>query len=208
VNDLSGLFGLIAAQHTPGAWTSLEKAQCLAALVVGLRPRLVVEIGVWRGDSLIPMCLALQYVGTGTAIAIDPWSAPMSVIGQNQTDAAWWGEQVGQAGHEQAYADFVARLDRLGARDACAIVRAPSDDVNPGDLPPPDLLHVDGNHAEQAIRDVERFGARLPVGGVLVMDDVDWAGGHVRRARDRALELGFVELYALGTGCVLQRRAP
>jgi hypothetical protein len=66
-------------------------------------------------------------------------------------------------------------------------------------------LHHDANHGPQVVDDIERWTPSIRVGGVLVFDDLDWAGGHVVRARDRALELGFVELYPLGTGCVMQR---
>jgi hypothetical protein len=74
------------------------------------------------------------------------------------------------------------------------------------DVPPSiDLLHHDANHGPQAVADVERWTPAIRVGGIFVLDDLDWAGGHVVRARDRALELGFVELYPIGTGCVMQR---
>lgn len=48
-----------------GEWCTLDKAETLAAMIVAARPRLVVEIGVWEGGSLIPMLLALQHNGCG-----------------------------------------------------------------------------------------------------------------------------------------------
>ena len=55
------------------------------------------------------------------------------------------------------------------------------------------------------MRDVVRFGKKVVPGGILVLDDLDWAGGHVQAARDVAVHLGFRSLYPLGTGIVMQR---
>lgn len=205
--DLSGLFGVITSTLTVGAWTSLEKAQALAAIVIALRPTRIMEIGVWEGDSLLPQLLALRTIGSGAAIAVDPWQADASVVGQVGADAAWWGNTAGQSAHEAAYAKFLVRLVRHELADICHVIRAPSDEVSVEEVGVLDLLHVDGNHAEQAVRDVDRFARVVRPGGILVMDDLGWTGGHVRAAYDLAVSLGFVELYPLGSGCVLQRTA-
>lgn len=193
-----------------GDWCSLHKAQTLAALVLGLRPRTCVEVGVWTGGSLIPVLLALRALGRveqevhgcvvkRRALAIDAWSAEASCVDQSSADQVWWG----RVDHEAALQTFLTRLSDLELSYLCDVVRASSDRA-----PVPariDLLHLDGNHGAQAVRDVERFGSAVAVGGVLVLDDLDWSGGHVAWARDRALELGFESRYPLGTGVVLQR---
>lgn len=196
-----------------GDWCDLEKAQVLAALIIGLRPRLVVEIGVWMGGSLVPMLLALQTLRQADeakgrpvvprrAVAIDPWSAVASCAGQISENTRWWQS----VDHDQAMRVFLGRLEQHGLGGLCEVVRAPSDDAPvPPDI---DLLHVDGNHADQAERDVARFAPSVVRGGILVLDDLEWAEGHVRRGRDRAIELGFAELYRLGCGIVLQRLKP
>lgn len=182
-----------------GDWCSLEKAETLASIVVGLRPSLIVEIGVWMGGSLIPMMLAQKHAGRGFACAIDPWSPDASVAGETEKNAAWWTS----VDHEAALACFRARLDKHALAERCRIFRNRSDDVEP--FVGIDLLHVDGNHREQAFRDVDRFAPGINIGGILVLDDVGWDGGHVQRAYARAVELGFAELYPLGTGVVMQR---
>jgi len=189
-----------------GDWCDLGKAQTLAAIVIALRPRIVVEIGVWMGGSLVPMLLAMKHVGAGRAIAIDPWSPSASVEGQNETNAAWWNG----VDHERAYRKFLARLELHGLVHLCTICHRSSDLCEP----PSEiqLLHIDGNHGPQAITDVERFASRVTLGGILVLDDIGWEGGNVHRAERRAQELGFRELYSLSTkqcerqGVVMQRR--
>lgn len=185
-----------------GEWCDLEKAGQLAALVLALRPEVIVEIGVFLGGSLIPMALAQRRYaqrGRDTTVAIDPWAADASVEGQHGDNAAWWGK----LDHEAIYRRFNARLVVHGLTELVKVVRLPSDAVTPPARC--DLLHIDGNHGPQAMRDFERFAPSVLVGGILVFDDLGWEGGHVSAARDRALASGFVECYPLGTGAVLQR---
>lgn len=183
-----------------GEWCTVEKACTLASLIVGLRPPLIVEIGVWRGGSLVPMLLALKATRVGRAIAIDPWAAPASVADQGETDKQWWSA----VDHQAAYQAFLGRLAVLGLEEICMVCRRPSDHCEPPDAI--GLLHVDGNHGPQAIRDVERFAPKVTPGGILALDDVGWSGGHVERARELAGQLGFAQLYPLGSGVVMQRQ--
>lgn len=189
----------------PGAgWCSLEKANTLAAIIVSLRPSIVVELGVWMGGSAIPMALALKIVGSGQLLAIDAWSSEMSVAGQeSEIHRKWWGA-MGESGHLRAFEVFLARLRKHGIPpERCAVRRQRTNEaVVPSSI---DLLHHDANHGPQVVDDIERWTPAIRVGGMLILDDLDWVGGHVLRARDRALELGFIELYPLGTGCVMQR---
>jgi predicted O-methyltransferase YrrM len=203
MRDLSGLFASIAAQHPEGVWTSLEKAQTMASLVVALRPRLIIEIGIWEGDSIMPMLLALKHVGSGTAIAIDPWAAAASVADQGDADREWWAK----APHDEALAKFTTRMVRAEVNGICQVLRQKSDDVDPKVIGEADIVHIDGNHKETATRDVLRFAPLVPVGGVLVLDDLDWSGSHVRAGYEHALLMGFVQAYPLGTGCVMVRRS-
>lgn len=194
-----------------GSWCSLEKATALVSIILGLRPKIVVELGVWMGGSAIPMAIALRRLGVGQLIAIDSWSAEASISGQDTDHLKWWGETQGTEGHERAFRTFLERLEKHHiTSDRCAVVRQRSDEaVVPSSI---DVLHHDANHGPQAVADIERWVPSIRIGGLLIIDDLDWPGDlypdavrHVQRARDRALELGFVELYLLGTGCVMQR---
>jgi hypothetical protein len=199
-----------------GDWCTLERAQTLASLVVALRPRLVVEVGVWAGGSAIPMMLALRWNAQcaqfkdrlGRFVAIDPWRAAASVAGQSGVNAQWWNNP---ANHERAYQVFLERVKRHELGNLCETIRAASDDVTPPDFI--DLLSVDGNHGEQAIRDVDRYAPKVPIGGILALDDVDWkdpttGACDVQTAHEHALALGFVDLYRLGFGVIMQRVKP
>lgn len=185
-------------------WCTLEKASVLVSIIMALRPGVVVELGVWMGGSAIPMAIALHALGAGQLIAIDAWAADVSIAGQEaEAHLKWWGDQ-GESGHRHALETFLSRLRRHGIPpERCAVRKQRTDEAEvPAVI---DLLHHDANHGPQVADDIARWAPAIRVGGMLVLDDLDWAGGHVARARDLALELGFVELYPLGTGCVMQR---
>lgn len=177
-----------------GSWCSVEKATALAAIIVALHPKVVVELGVWMGGSAIPMAIALRHLDVGQLIAVDAWSAEASVSGQEADDSKWWGETIGDDGHERAFQTFVGRLEKHHiTSDRCLVVRQRTDEaIVPSSI---DVLHHDANHGPQAVLDIVRWAPAVRVGGLLVIDDLDWPGDYVRRARDLALELGFVELY-------------
>lgn len=193
-----------------GGWCDAEKANNLASWVAALRPKVVVEIGVWQGGSLIPMALGLKHNKSGIAIGIDPWSAAASVVDEDQVNADWWGKQ----DHNAAYKVFLDRVQKHELSPYVQVWRQKSDDVSPPHTI--DLLHVDGNHTDQAIRDVDRFGSAVRIGGIMVLDDINWANGAVSRAHTRARSLGFIELYRTGvkpglpggTCVVMQRTDP
>ncbi len=175
----------------PG-WCPLEKALDLAAVVIALRPKITVEIGVYGGKSLLPIALACEAINNGVVIGIDPWTPQASAEGYTGENANWWG----QLDHEGIYRAFIAGVDRLGLKNRVAVERAKSDDAA---VPPViDLVHLDGQHTEQAIRDVKRFCSRVRIGGVVVMDDLEWVNDgkpHVAMAVTELLKLGYIELH-------------
>jgi len=184
-----------------GEWCTAEKAATLASLIIGLRPKTVVEIGIWMGGSFVPMAMAMKAVGhDGKIVGIDPWSSQASVQGQHGANEKWWGE----VDHEVAYRHFMGRLEKSGLLEVSDILRMWSQDA-----PVPEsigLLHIDGNHGPAVLSDVRRFA--LPAvspGGIVFMDDVGWEGGHVEQAIRELRGMGFVELYTLDTGAVFQR---
>jgi len=192
-----------------GTWCSLEKAHTLAALVIGLRPAVVVELGVWMGGSLVPIAMAVQALGAGKVIAIDPWKAEASVAGQLEANAQWWGVQ----DHDDVYRRFIGRIERHQLGAFVDVYRSTS--IDAPKPPRIDILHIDGNHGEQALADVKRFAPSVPVGGIVVLDDIEWEGDHVKMGGQWLLEHGFVTLYDINANdtvharCrVYQRSAP
>jgi len=186
------IFDKIETVHaSTEGWCSQKKAFTLAAIVISTQPEISVEIGVFYGKSLLPVALAHQHIGKGGVIAIDPWMAEASIAGQvNPQDVEYWNRQ---HIHQTAYEAFRKKVYELGLQNMVRIERKKSDDFEP----PADigLLSVDGNHGEQAIRDVERYAPKVKRGGFLVADDIEWTGGAVGKAISLLPGMGFVEMY-------------
>lgn len=188
---------LIPSLH---GWGTLEDAYFLYDLTVKHKPKIAVEIGIWGGRTFLPVAMAMKENGFGKAIGIDPWDANVSAEGQTTiADYEWWSVQP----HETVYQHFLDHMRKVKVESFCDIRRAKSDDVEPPkDI---DLLHIDGNHGPQVIKDVERFAPNVRIGGFCLMDDVKWSGGNVEKGEQMLKGMGFHAAQPLGEGCLYQR---
>ena len=176
-------------------WSTQRKAHALAAITLGLRPAIAVDIGSYSGRSVVPVVLAMKEVSHGKVIAIDAWDAITAADGYGEKNAMWWKTSSNLTGARAQLQDMVK------ATAASAIVQIEakrSDNVTVPEII--DLLHIDGQHTtEQATRDVDRFASKVRIGGVCVMDGIGFCEEDgvktVGPAVERLLELGFVELY-------------
>jgi hypothetical protein len=150
-----------AIEPVPG-WLTPAQARRLWEAARSLRaPAQIVEIGSFRGRSTIVLALAS---GAGVQlVAIDPH------LGGDRGPQEY-GErpQLGEADHDA----FTANLERAGVAERVRHVRRFSqealDDVR-GEIA---LLYVDGAHRFAPARaDLRRWGARIPVGGRLLVHD-------------------------------------
>jgi hypothetical protein len=184
-------------------WCTPEKAVRLCELIEETKAGVVVEIGVWAGRSAVPMAMMLRAMSAGgTILCIDPWNAHVSTEGYDQENAHWWGSQ----DHEMIFRLFTEKVAREGLCDHVIVCRDRSDVALVPDAI--DILHIDGQHTEQAIRDVQRYASKVPVGGYVVMDDTGWTNngiGHVSMAVHLLLEMGFGDGEPLEAGAVFRR---
>ncbi len=189
------LFSLISSvAATADGWTSQAKASALAAIILTMKPFGVTEIGVWSGKGLLPMAFAMREIGSGIAIGIDPYSAQASGEGEFGENKIWWEDQTK---HDYARNLLLTFIKKFEVEKWVKLIQKKSDDVEPMEC---GLLSIDGNHQEQAIRDVERFAPKVSLGGIVFMDDRHWQGGAVLRAEDVLEDLGFSRLFDVTTG--------
>lgn len=183
-----------------GGWSVPEKVCEFAAIIVGLRPRVSVEIGTWEGRGAFGMALAHRFINHGKTYVVDPWSAAASIDGQGEADKNWWGRQ---EIHDGAYVRFTTMMETLQLGPWLDVQRATSEQAKiPEGI---GLLVLDGNHGEQAVKDVDRWAPHIGAGGILYLDDLNWSGGAVTAAGNRAMELGFIPLYQRDQGMFYQR---
>jgi hypothetical protein len=139
-----------------GAWT--DHLAFAYDLVAEVKPRLLVELGVDRGESYFTFCQAAAEHQTGTrCFGVDTWRGDQHAGGYDETTFA----QV-SAHNRENYEAFstLMRSDFDEAREEFA----------DGSI---DVLHLDGLHTETAVRhDVEAWLPKIRPGGILLLHDV------------------------------------
>ncbi len=177
-------------------WCPLPKALDLAMLVFTLRPRVIVETGVYGGKSFFPMALACKELNHGVVHGIDGWNVVDSTEGYVGENLAWWGK----LDHEAIFQSFMGNMARLDVSKFCHVHRQNSDAAPVPDVI--DIFHSDSQHSEVVLREIERYGKKVRRGGVIVLDDLGWLNGsqcHVGQAVEKLLSSGFIELYRTKT---------
>jgi hypothetical protein len=176
-----------ALKNNPDGWCASEKAHNLAACVVAVGGGTVVELGIYAGRSLFPMALAVKHLGAGHVIGVDAFDCDVAADGENDANAEWW-ERVPFEKIEEKFREALAELD---LQSVVTVLKEKSENV----IPPHEIsvLHVDGQHMDQAVADVRRFAPQVMIGGFCILDDLTWEGGRVERAAQELLAHGFVE---------------
>lgn len=180
-------------------WCTPEKGYELALAVIKSKAQISVEVGVFYGASLLPLAMAHAEQGCGLVLAIDPWSREAGTDGYDGDNLKWWGG----LDYESIYQTFLANVKAAGVEKYVQVLRQKSDDV---DLPPfLDVAHIDGQHTDQASRDVDRFASLVRPSGFCFMDDISGWGGGPGRAVERLMTFGYTKLFERGTGAMFQR---
>jgi len=152
-------------------WTSVERGLEMAELILEYRPSVVVELGCFAGRATVPMALALKHAGCGKIYTVDPWRNEPCLEGENEANKEWWSN----VDMDEIHEGVIDLVWGLGLEQVCIVIRARSQDV-PELFPSVCMVNVDGNHSEIAsCRDVNNYLPRLKQGGLLFLDDADWA---------------------------------
>ena len=184
---------IAAVVPTLQGWCTVEKAQWLARWIVERKCLNVVEIGVFGGRSLVPMAMALHHLGCldkhwmGQVTGVDPYRNDVAEAEDSDpVNKAWWKSVDLAAIYKSAQEAVISnRLGYIVTFLLCDSKEA----VSKFDDASLDVVHVDGSHNEAAsTRDVEMWWPKLKEGGIMVMDDTDWA--QVKAARNLSATLG------------------
>jgi len=135
-------------------------------------PKIVVEVGVWKGASVVTMAKELQRLQQdAVVIAIDTWLG--------SSEHYLWEKFIPDLdfafGYPRLYHKFAANICNEGLQDY--VVPLPLDSINAFQLLKakdirPDVLHIDAGHDYLSVMaDLKAWWPQLAPGGVLIGDD-------------------------------------
>ena len=153
-------------------WTSPERCVQMYDIAMAIKPKVIVEIGVFAGRSLIAQAMALRDLGGGKIYGIDPWRVEAAIEGMQEQRAIDWWKNVANIG--RIHDECVEAVWKCNLQDYVVLLQCRSHDCH-SIIPMCDILYIDGNHEEvSSCRDVELYIPKLRQNGYLWFDDADW----------------------------------
>ena len=149
-------------------------------------PAVVVEVGVWKGASVITMGRRMRELGLdGVIIAVDTWLGAWD----HWMQAQWFDHLRFEGGYPTLFKTFASNIAHERLNDY--VLPLPLDSVNAATVLKSkgvvvDVVHIDGGHDFDAVTsDLNQWWPLLRQGGILIGDDYHPNGDmwpEVRRA--------------------------
>lgn len=141
----------------------------LHALVLAVRPNVIVEIGAFMGLSSMAMAAGLKHNEeepvNATLVAFNRTAHPAPGI-PSGPGILYCIDPVRQPHFDRASQKF-------GLADRIRFIEKPSGEVNVESLPMIDLLFIDGLHSYRGVvDDFQRFAPRVSPGGLILIHDI------------------------------------
>jgi Methyltransferase domain len=169
-------------------WCWREKADLIYRLAQEPQVLVGVEVGVWGGRSLLPLCIGVLRKGGGRVYGFDPYGEYPPAEGEDP----WWNRE----NRDKVKSDAERFLKNYG-NWVDIIHRVPSVEASKRfDDETVDYIHIDGDHAAKAVmEDVEAWCPKMKKGGYMLFDDTGGAG--VRAAINAIKKDGYEFLLQL-----------
>lgn len=164
------------------------------------RPTSVLEVGVWKGASVVTMAKRMKELSIdGVVIAVDTWLGAY----EHWLSDALFADLKTVHGYPNLYHTFATNMVWHDVADV--VLPLPIDSLNAATVierigERPQLIHIDGGHSyESVMADLNAWWPLLAPGGLLIGDDyftdgITWQG--VKQAMDEffgARGLGALE---------------
>lgn len=144
----------------------------LSRAIEEVRPSIVVEVGVWKGASVVTLAKTIQRLKLdAVVIAIDTWLG--------SSEHYLWEKFLPdldfEFGYPRLYHKFAANMVKEGVAEI--VVPLPLDSINAFQLLKekgirPDVLHIDAGHDYHSVMaDLKAWWPQLNKGGILIGDD-------------------------------------
>lgn len=153
-----------------------------------LAPRVIVEVGVWKGRSALGLATMRKRIDADfTLICVDTW------LGSQEHFEKTFRHGLQRAhGYPHLYEQFLANVLHRGHQDV--IVPLPIASLSAAQLLKvrglkPDLIHIDGGHGYLEVKaDIESYWPLLAPDGVMILDDYGVWQGVTRAVNEFAAE--------------------
>jgi predicted O-methyltransferase YrrM len=171
---------IIRDQYDIGGLCTEEKGEVIKSLIENTNAKLCIEIGVYKGSSLLYFAEALQTT-RGRVIGIDPYKLdslkneiPNKEISNYFYDILFKEQKT----LDDIYFNLKQILENNNLGDLITLVRDKSENfyqnVKNESI---DVLHIDGNHDEEYVtKDTLNYLPLVKKGGYIIMDDTSWVG--------------------------------
>ena len=150
----------------------------LSEAVIELKPTTIIEIGVWKGGSVLTFAKSLQSMEVdGAIIAVDTWLGSS----EHWDSKEWFQDLRVEAGYPTLFRTFAANI--IDSRLTGYVVPIPLDSLNAAYLLKKrhivaDVIHIDGGHDYHAVMsDLRVWWPLLREDGILIGDDYHPDGG-------------------------------
>ncbi|WP_159997517.1 class I SAM-dependent methyltransferase [Roseomonas sp. 18066] len=172
-------------------WNSTHPT--LARLVQEVKPKTIIDVGVWKGASVAFFCKAMaKHALPGAVIAVDTFLGSPEHWNRERKDNIFASLRL-RHGMPGLYWQFISNMAHLGLQDRVVPLAQTSENaavILQRLRVKAELIHIDAAHEyEPVLRDARRFWALLAPGGVLVGDDYPWPGV-AKAAQEFAAEIG------------------
>lgn len=157
-------------KYLENSWCSQEKTNLIMDFLVLEQPKICVEIGVFSGDSLLPIAAIIKYLNQGIVYAIDPWSNAESIRNMIDQDPnkQWWSE----VDMNYVYKCYQDRIQTWALAPYITTLRQASERAvhHIGQI---DFIHMDGNYTrESALNDALLYLPKLKKGGCILFSNL------------------------------------
>lgn len=146
---------------------SEKKAEALISLMWFMKPKVVVELGVFAGKSLLPIAFTLQQLNKGKIYGIDPWSNDRSKLTELEKKLA------GEIDQQKILQDLKEHVQMLGLEEHVQLIQAEFSKKSP--VEPVDVLHIDRLLSKgSSLNEIAKWVGLVRLGGAVIFDDMPW----------------------------------
>lgn len=161
-----------------GGGSGLSKGELMYHLIKKFRITESVDIGVYRGRSLVPQAMAQKQHTGGIAYGVDPYDNALVIEKDNAEIRNQVIEFLKDNEFGEIYKSVKKFLKTNGLDDNARLVRKTSHDAvsyfKTNGIAPR-LIHIDGNHdTDLVVQDVNDYCEILGENGFIIMDDISW----------------------------------